>query len=74
YKNALTLAVEHQVRSIAFPAVSCGVYGYPITDACGIAVDTCVHFLGDSDQIEKIIFVLFSEDYTEYYLNYIRHL
>ncbi|NNG02057.1 MAG: O-acetyl-ADP-ribose deacetylase, partial [Desulfobacteraceae bacterium] len=42
YKNALTLAVEHQVRSIAFPAVSCGVYGYPITDACGIAVDTCV--------------------------------
>ena len=38
YRSALTLASEHGVRSIAFPAISCGVYGYPIEEAADIAV------------------------------------
>jgi O-acetyl-ADP-ribose deacetylase (regulator of RNase III) len=38
YRTALALARQHQVRSIAFPAISCGVYGYPIEEAAAIAV------------------------------------
>ena len=40
YRNSLKLAAENNLGSIAFPAISCGVYGYPIADACRIAVDT----------------------------------
>ena len=60
YRNSLELAANHQVRTIAFPAISCGVYGYPVEDACRVAVDTTVDFLKTDDSIEKVFFVLFS--------------
>jgi len=62
YRNSLQLAVEHEVRSIAFPAISCGVYGYPIEKACRIAVDTVADFLAKhrDASLEKVYFVLFS--------------
>ena len=70
YRNSLTLAVENNVKSIAFPAISCGVYGYPIDDACKIAVDTAKRFIESDPSIEKVIFILFSEGdrviYDEY--------
>ena len=62
YTSSLTLAKAHGVRRIAFPAISCGVYGYPIQDACRIAVDTCTAFMAHSDLPERVIFVLFSAD------------
>ena len=61
YLNSLTLAVENNLATIAFPAISCGVYGYPIEDACKIAVDTSCNFLKTNPSLEKIIFILFSE-------------
>jgi O-acetyl-ADP-ribose deacetylase (regulator of RNase III) len=61
YFNSLTLAVENNLATIAFPAISCGVYGYPIEDACKIAVDTSCNFLKTNPSLEKIIFILFSE-------------
>ncbi len=61
YRNSLQLAVDNQVASIAFPAISCGVYGYPIKDACKIAVDTTATFLEKKPSVEKVIFVLFSD-------------
>ena len=61
YKTALRLAVENGCRSIAFPAISCGVYGYPLADAARIAIREVAAFLQDDQQIEQVVFVLFDE-------------
>ena len=71
YRNSLQLAASHQCRSIAFPAVSCGVYGYPIEKACRIAVDTTCEFLASHEGIHQVLFVLFSPSYEKVYLDYI---
>jgi len=60
YTHSLRLANEHGIRTIAFPAISCGVYGYPIEAACQIAVKTCLAFIQDHGAPEKVLFVLFS--------------
>jgi O-acetyl-ADP-ribose deacetylase len=62
YQSSLSLAVEHGVRTIAFPAVSCGVYGYPVEQACEIAVRETARFLAREPSIEKVIFVCFGDD------------
>ena len=72
YLNSLKLAVDNTLATIAFPAISCGVYGYPIEDACKIAVDTSYEFLKRNPSLKKIIFIQFSpKDYAVYeaYLN-----
>jgi len=61
YRSALSLAQEHGVRSIAFPAISCGVYGYPISAACAIAVQETSRFLAAHTLPERALFVAFSE-------------
>jgi O-acetyl-ADP-ribose deacetylase len=60
YRNSLSLAVQHQLTTVAFPAVSCGVYGYPIEEACRVAVDTTVKFLEAHPSLQKVVFMLFS--------------
>jgi O-acetyl-ADP-ribose deacetylase (regulator of RNase III) len=62
YTSSLTLANDNQVSTIAFPAISCGVYGYPIDDACTVALETCTAFMERHDRPEKVIFVLFSAE------------
>jgi O-acetyl-ADP-ribose deacetylase (regulator of RNase III) len=74
YMNSLSLAVQNQVRTIAFPAISCGVYGYPIQEACQIAVDTCIAFLQDHPELEKVVFVLFSSADFEVYRLYLQRV
>ncbi len=73
YRNCLTLAVENNLSSMAFPAISCGVYGYPLNKACEIAVMTTTDFLKQSPQKLKVFFVLFSasdlEIYKEFFLS-----
>jgi len=59
YRNALRLAAEHAIRSIAFPAISCGIYGYPIDEASEIAVVECANA---PRSIERILLVCFGED------------
>lgn len=61
YLNSLQLALDHNVQSIAFPAVSCGVYGYPIADAAKIALKTAMAFLSENPSVTRIVFVLFSK-------------
>jgi len=62
YQRSLELAVEHGLTSIAFPAISCGVYGYPIEEACPIAVRTVDEFLRDDRTLQHVVFVAFSPE------------
>ena len=61
YRRSLEVAVENGVRTIAFPAVSCGVYGYPLEKAAQIALETTAAFLKNSEDIELVRFVLFND-------------
>jgi len=65
YRNSLQLAVENGIKTIAFPAISCGAYGYPIQAAAQIAMNTTREFLATNDKIDKVIFVLWGEDLYE---------
>ena len=59
YRNSLRLASENGVRTIAFPAISCGAYRYPIADAAAIAVETTKTFLCENKSIAAIAEVTF---------------
>jgi len=74
YQNSLKLAQSNHVKTIAFPAISCGVYGYPIPDATRIAVDTTMEILPQCPVIEKVIFMLFSDKIFNVYRDYIANM
>jgi len=61
YRKSLDLAVAHGVRTIAFPAISCGIYGYPIPAAARIAVGTVATYLANDQTIERVIFACLGE-------------
>ena len=61
YQNSLALARAQGLRTIAFPAISCGVYGYPIADACAIAVREIAAFLADDAALERVVLVCFDQ-------------
>ena len=67
YRNSLQLAVGNDIKTIAFPAISCGAYGYPIEQAARIALETTRGFLVGNNRIDKVIFVLFSDDLYDAY-------
>lgn len=60
YRESLALALAHGAASIAFPAISCGVYGYPLPQATHIAVRECAQFAAAEPKVEKIVFACFS--------------
>lgn len=62
YRNSLQLAVENEVKTVAFPAISCGAYSYPIEEAAHIALKTTREFLAMSDKLQQAIFVVWGED------------
>ncbi len=59
YSSSLELAAENDCASVAFPAISCGVYGYPLDDAARVALTAVLDFLRGSDRPGKVTFVLF---------------
>jgi O-acetyl-ADP-ribose deacetylase (regulator of RNase III) len=67
YRESLALAAVHGVGSIAFPAISCGVYGYPLEAAVRIAVRECAGFVAANDRPARIIFVCFGDAAFEAY-------
>lgn len=62
YTESLKLAVAHGVRSIAFPAISCGIYGYPIPDAARIAVGTVARLVATEPSIEQVVLACFGAE------------
>lgn len=62
YRNSLLLAERHGLRSLAFPAISCGVYGYPLSPACEIAVSTVIGCLRGGSIVERVVLVAYGGD------------
>ena len=65
HRRSLEVAVENGARSVAFPAISTGVYGYPIDDAARVALDTVIDFLKGDPPIDLVRFVLFGQPALE---------
>ena len=61
YLNSLKLAAKKGLQSISFPAISCGIYGYPIKEAAHLSLKTCVDFAGNSNDLLLIRHVLFDQ-------------
>jgi O-acetyl-ADP-ribose deacetylase (regulator of RNase III) len=59
YRRCFQLAHENGLKSIAFPAISCGVYGYPMVQGCRIALEEALLALADYPELERIVFTLF---------------
>ena len=67
YRNSLALAAERGVKSIAFPSISTGVYGFPLDRAARIALRTMADFLAHDETLQRVIAVCYSRgDYEEY--------
>ena len=62
HRRSLELALAHGLRSVAFPAISCGSYGYPLSLAAPIAVGECARFVAAHPELERVVFALFSDE------------
>jgi O-acetyl-ADP-ribose deacetylase (regulator of RNase III) len=67
YQNSLRLAVAEGLKTVAFPSISTGAYGYPVEDACRVALKAVKEFLEKEDNLDEVVFVLFSENALEVY-------
>jgi O-acetyl-ADP-ribose deacetylase (regulator of RNase III) len=67
YRRSLELAAEARCVSIAFPAISCGIYRFPVEDAVKIAVSTVIETLPLAPSIEHVVFACFSDDMLALY-------
>lgn len=67
YHNSLQLATENNLKTIAFPNISTGIYGYPLEAAAEVALQATQNFLAQNDTIQEVIFVCFSKDNYEIY-------
>ncbi len=65
YRESLRLAKEHACARVAFPAISCGIYSYPVAEACAIATRETATFLAAHDLPARVTFVAFGEDVWE---------
>ena len=74
YLESLKLASARKLKSIAFPAISAGVYSYPLAEAAHIALKTAVDYLGEHEDIELIRFVLFSRETYEVFVKELRKI
>jgi O-acetyl-ADP-ribose deacetylase len=72
YRNSLRVAVENGIKTIAFPAISCGAYRYPIADAAQVALATTQSFLPETGRINSVIFVLATEEIFAAYENLLK--
>ena len=69
YRQSLTRVTERGLKSVSFPAISAGVYGYPLEEAAQIALDTAIDYVKEHPEIELVRFVLFSQDVYNVFAN-----
>lgn len=69
YRRSLEIALTNCIRTIAFPAISCGIYGYPISAAAEVAVTEVRAFAAQNDGIESVLFACFSDEILRAYQN-----
>jgi O-acetyl-ADP-ribose deacetylase (regulator of RNase III) len=67
YRRSLEIASENGVKSISFPAISTGVYGYPINEASQVALRTVIEYIKNHDDLDQVRFILFTPDDLEVY-------
>ena len=67
YRNSLLLAVKYQLRTVAFPNISTGIYGYPKNQAAAVAIKTTLEFLKSDSSLTKVSFVCFDDENFELY-------
>lgn len=72
YDSSLKLAADRGLRSVAFPSISTGAYGFPIEKACPIAVETALEHLDELTSLKKVVFVLFSQPDYQVYLSTVK--
>ncbi|HVS20489.1 MAG TPA: O-acetyl-ADP-ribose deacetylase [Pyrinomonadaceae bacterium] len=70
YHNSLTLAVEHNLASVAFPAISTGIYGYPPAVAADVSSKTIANFLGTDKQLKEVRMIFFQPRDAEVFLEH----
>lgn len=69
YRRCFELAKQHGLKSIAFPAISAGVYGYPMREAVKIALSVALNAIRENPGLERVIFVQFNEPAQQVYLD-----
>ncbi len=74
YRESLKLAVERGLRSISFPSISTGAYGYPVGPAARVALQTVIDFLSQDEPLEEVVFVLFDAATHRIYAETLREL
>jgi len=72
YHRSLELAIENGIKTIAFPNISTGVYGYPKNEAAEIAIKTVIDFLERNFKIEKVVFCVFDDENFKLYQNLLK--
>jgi O-acetyl-ADP-ribose deacetylase (regulator of RNase III) len=74
YKNSLKLAVENGIKTISFPSISTGAYGYPVDEASPIALKAVIEFLQSDDSLDEVVFVLYEKWIYQSYEDALRSL
>lgn len=74
YRNSLALAEQYQIKTIAFPAISTGVYGFPVARAAQIAASEIQAFLETNNWVEQVILVCFSQTAYQQYLTAVKQI
>ena len=72
--NSLKLADQNKLKTIAFPAISTGIFGFPITKCAKIMLETTIDYLKGRTGLEKVVFCLFGTDDYEVFRNRLEHL
>lgn len=74
YRESLKLAINQGLKSVSFPSISTGAYGYPVEPAARIALQTVIDFLARDDSLSEVVFVLFDSRTYRVYTNTLQEL